>query len=219
MISPYLFLELDDLVDSVVHKFPLGNHKLLPLCRSLVEEAGIHLTGRDKQTKQSQMCGLVGASLRLPLLVLQRDIAGQDVSVFCSFLHVWMSCTVVKHNAFYQPGGSDNTTKTNGDMTAILKKVIAYEQPLPAIDQPRLLAVPSILPGLCVCSVHHLHDLYHVQVNGLLWSFPHCQNGIHHDLGEETSTSGGGARTHTHNTHNTHLCQDLCYLLVHFSTE
>lgn len=39
-----LFLELDDLGDSVLDKFPFGLHQLFPLFSRLIEEAGVDLS-------------------------------------------------------------------------------------------------------------------------------------------------------------------------------
>ncbi len=40
----HLFLQLDDLVDARIDEGALRRHQLLPLCRALVEEPGVHFT-------------------------------------------------------------------------------------------------------------------------------------------------------------------------------
>lgn len=46
--SPHLILEVDDLLHFVIRELPLCSHHLLPLLRTTVEEAGIHLAATEE---------------------------------------------------------------------------------------------------------------------------------------------------------------------------
>lgn len=72
--------QCDDLLHAILNELPLCTHKLLPLLGTLVEEARVDLC----------------------LFILQRDVAGQHVGVLNPLLHVWVSGTMIQHQASYQ---------------------------------------------------------------------------------------------------------------------
>lgn len=71
----------NDLLHTILDELPFCHHKLLPLLSTLVEESSVHLC----------------------FLIFQRDVAGQDVSVLHSLLHVWVSGTVIHHQPSDEP--------------------------------------------------------------------------------------------------------------------
>lgn len=80
VIWTHLVFQRDDLLHAILDELPLCTHELLPLLGTLVEEARVDLC----------------------LFILQRDVAGQHVGVLNPFLHVWVSGTMIQHEASYQ---------------------------------------------------------------------------------------------------------------------
>mmetsp|Transcript_9799 Transcript_9799/g.25057 ORF Transcript_9799/g.25057 Transcript_9799/m.25057 type:complete len:363 (+) Transcript_9799:362-1450(+) len=84
VLAAHLVLQLDDLVDTLVRVLPLGRHHLLALVGIAVEEARVHLT----------------------LVVLQGNVAGQDVAVFVVLGHVGVPRAMVQHQSVDKLGVS-----------------------------------------------------------------------------------------------------------------
>mmetsp|Transcript_12506 Transcript_12506/g.31646 ORF Transcript_12506/g.31646 Transcript_12506/m.31646 type:complete len:388 (+) Transcript_12506:2521-3684(+) len=118
VVAAHLVLQLDDLVHPLVRVHPLRRHHLLPLLGVAVEEATVHLT----------------------LLVLERDVAGQDEAVLVVLLHVRVPRAVVQHKPVHKPG-------VRGHL------------------------------------VLHVHDLNHVQIQGLVGDLD-GENGVGDVVGE-----------------------------------
>lgn len=74
-------LQGDNLLHSVLDELSFCSHKLLPLTCTLVEEPRVDLR----------------------LFVFQRDVAGQHVGILHPLFHVWVSGTMVQHQASDQP--------------------------------------------------------------------------------------------------------------------
>lgn len=72
--------QCNDLLHAIFNELPLCAYELLPLCCTLVEKARVDLC----------------------LFILQRDVAGQNVGVLNPLLHVWVSGTMIQHQASYQ---------------------------------------------------------------------------------------------------------------------
>lgn len=81
LVGTDFVLQGNDLLHTLFNELPFCCHELLPLLGTLVEEARVHLR----------------------LFVLQRDIAGQHIGILHPLLHVWVSSTVVQHQASDQP--------------------------------------------------------------------------------------------------------------------
>mmetsp|Transcript_5410 Transcript_5410/g.16070 ORF Transcript_5410/g.16070 Transcript_5410/m.16070 type:complete len:288 (+) Transcript_5410:876-1739(+) len=77
LLGADLLLECDNLPDLLVRELALGLHQLVALLRRAVEEAGVHLA----------------------LLVLQGDVARQDVALLQPLGHVGVPCAVIQDQA------------------------------------------------------------------------------------------------------------------------
>lgn len=139
----------------------------------------------------------------LRFLVFQRHVAGQDVSVLHSLLHVRMSGAVVQHQTSDQAGKEKAAylqSRTISEPLNLQERNGTKSQHHQTASNPQLLLDRAYcLLRIAVRLVFHLHDLHHVKVNGFI-RFPDGQHSVHHRLRKRVR--GCYYRKRIRNTHH-----------------